>query len=177
MSRFWVFCVKMVYVKRVRMRNKVRRYILINLRKCSRRAQCSTYTTQACIDVSRLERLCFHLASVSVSRRAKRRVVSHKPFHSPRWNRLTLDTIGRTPSRRLQGVSSAGRNCATTSRMCAVKESCGYLSASSKTRCILVVNSSIDSSLGITLTMRKSRNSKRHSVSNKSLRNAKEPDC
>jgi hypothetical protein len=40
----------------------------------------------------------------------------------------------------------------------------------------LVVNCSIVSSLGIILVMRKSRSSKRHSVSNKLLRNEKEPD-
>ena len=60
--------------------------------------------------------------------------------------------------------------------MCVAKESRGYLSVRSKTRCILAANCSIVSSLGITLPMRKSRSSKRRSVSNKSIRETKEPD-
>ena len=56
------------------------------------------------------------------------------------------------------------------------KESRGYLSTRSKTRCILASNCSIVSPLGITLAMRLSRISKIRSVSNKSLRKAKESD-
>jgi hypothetical protein len=78
--------------------------------------------------------------------------------------------------RRVHGQSNAGRNCATQSKMCAAKESRGYLSARSSTRCLLAANCSIASPVGITLVMRKFRSSKSRSVSNKSLRNAKEPD-
>ena len=146
------------------------------LESAPRRAQCSAYTTLPCILCFLLGCVWLRLAMLSVSFRAKRTAVSHRPFHSPRWNLLALDTICLTLPRRLHGISSAGRNCATTSRMCAAKESRGYLSARSSTRCILAANCSIASPLGITLGMRTSRSSKRSSVSNKSLRKAKEPD-
>jgi hypothetical protein len=60
--------------------------------------------------------------------------------------------------------------------MCAAKESRVYLSARSSTRCTLAANCSTASPLGITLAMRKSRSSKRRSVSDNSLRKAKDPD-
>ena len=81
-----------------------------------------------------------------------------------------------TLPRRVHGQSNAGRNCATQSKMCAAKESRGYLSARSGTRCILAANCSMASPLGVTLAMRKSRSSERRSVSNNSLRKAKDPD-
>jgi len=81
-----------------------------------------------------------------------------------------------TLPRRVDGQSKAGRNCATQSKMCAAKESRGYLSARSSTRCIHAANCSIASPLGVTLAMRKSRSSKRRSVSNNSLRKTKDPD-
>ena len=84
--------------------------------------------------------------------------------------------ICRTLPRRVDGQSKAGRNCATQSKMCAAKESRGYLSARSSTRCIHAANCSIASPLGVTLAMRKSRSSKRRSVSNNSLRKEKDPD-
>ena len=146
------------------------------VRSSPHREQCSTYTTRVWIDVLHSVRVWLHLAKLSVSFRAKRREVSHRPFHSPCWKRLVLDTICLTLSRRLHDISSDGRNCATTSNMFVVEESRGFLSARPKTRCILSANCSTDSSLGITLTMRKSRSSKRLSVSNKSLRKEKEPD-
>ena len=118
-------------------------------------AQCSVYTTRVWMDVLHLVRVWLHLAMLSISFLAKCNAVSHRPFHSPRWKRLTLDTICLTLSRRLHDISSVGRNWATTSRMCTAKESRGYLSARSKTRCILEANCSIFSPLGITLAMRK----------------------
>ena len=110
--------VKMVYVKRVRIRNEVRRYRLISLRKCSppwvmfRIHHVSLYrcTTFDVIMVT--------LSMVSVSRRAKRRAISHKSFHLPHWKRLTLDTICLTLSRQLYGVNITGINCETTSTFC-----------------------------------------------------------
>jgi hypothetical protein len=101
---------------------------------------------------------------VSISFLAKRRAVSHKPFQSPRWKRLALEMICLTLPRRVDGQSKAGRNCATQSKMCAAKESRGYLSARSSTRCIHPANCSIASPLGVTLPIRKSRSSKRRSV-------------
>jgi hypothetical protein len=94
MSWFWMLRAKMVYVyvKRVRIRKEVRRYSLISLRKCSARGTLSANTTRACIDVSRLARLCLRLALVSVSFCAKRRAVSHKHFHSSVW-RWTLSVL------------------------------------------------------------------------------------
>jgi hypothetical protein len=77
---------------------------------------------------------------------------------------------------RVPGQSYGERNCATQSRMCAAKDTRGYLSARSSTRCILVPNYSIASPLSITLDMRKSLSSKRRSVSNKSQRKEKDPD-
>ena len=145
------------------------------LQRAPRRAQCSAYTTRACIDVSCLARLCLRLALVSVSRRAKRRhsacrahmwhsaclrhmwAVSHKHFHCTRWKRLALEMICLTLPRQMHGLSNAGRNCGTTSRMCAAKESRGYLSARSSTRCMHAANCCIASPLGVTLVMRKSR--------------------
>jgi hypothetical protein len=75
-----------------------------------------------------------------------------------------------------QAITSTGRNCATQSKMCSAQESRGYLSARSSTRCIHEANCSIASPLGVTLAMRKSRSSKRRSVSNNSLRKAKDPN-
>jgi hypothetical protein len=72
-------------------------------------------------------------------------------LHSPRWKRLALEIICLTLSRRLHRLNNAGRNCATTSRMCAAEESRGYLSARSSTRCILAANCSTASPLGMTL--------------------------
>jgi hypothetical protein len=81
-----------------------------------------------------------------------------------------------TLPRRVPGHCYAGRNCATQSRMCAAKDSRGYLSARSSTRCILAANCSIASPLGITLDSRKSLSSKRRCVSKSSLRKEKDPD-
>ena len=81
-----------------------------------------------------------------------------------------------TLPRREHGQSSAGRNCATQSKMCATSELCGYLSARLSTRCIHAANCPTASPLGITLDMRKSLSSKRQSVSNNSLRKEKDPD-
>ncbi len=178
MSRFCMLCSKKCYVTGVSIGYRVRCYSLVRplvLERAPRRAQCSAYTTRAWIDdVSHLARLCLPL--VSVSRRAKRRAVFHKPFPSPRWKRLSLEMICLTLPRWVHGQSNAGRNCATQSKMCAAKESRAYLSARSSTRCILAANCSIPSPLGITLVMHKSRCSKWRSVSKQSPRNAKEPD-
>ncbi len=81
-----------------------------------------------------------------------------------------------TLPRRVDGQSKVGRNCETQSKMCGGKESRGHLSARSSTRCIHTSNCSIASPLGVTLAMRKSRSSKRRSVSNNTLRKAKDPD-
>ena len=84
-------------------------------------------------------------------------------------HRLTL-------SRRVSGQNNAGRNCATQSRMCSAKDSRGYLSVRSSTRCILSANCSTDSPLSTTRSMRNSSRSKRLSVLNNSMRKTKEPD-
>ena len=133
----------------------IRCYSLIRLRKCT--PPCVMFH----IHYSRLNR-CVTLVASMVTLSivvsffpCKTQEVSHRPFHSPFWKRLTLDTICLTLSRRLHDISSVGRNWATTSRMCTAKESRGYLSARSKTRCILEANCSIFSPLGITLAMRK----------------------
>jgi hypothetical protein len=126
--------------------------------------------------VSRLARLCLRLALVSVSRRTKRRGGFPQALPHYMLKRLALEMICLTLPRRVHGQSNAGRNCASQSKMCSAKESRGYLSARSSTRCILAANCSIASPLGITLVMRKSRSPKRRSVSNRWLRNAKEPD-
>jgi hypothetical protein len=60
--------------------------------------------------------------------------------------------------------------------MCAASELCGYLSARFSTRCMHAASCSTASPLGITLAMRKSRSSKRRSVSNNSLRKERDPD-
>jgi hypothetical protein len=148
---------------------------LLALERAPRRAQCSAYTTRAWIDVSRLARLCLRLALVSVSRRAKRSFPQTLPL-------LTLEALGVRDNLSYSTTANAWaeqrrRTCATTSRMCAAKESRGSLSARSSTRCLLAANCYTASPLGITLAMRKSRSSKRRCVLNKSLRNAKEPDC
>ena len=87
-----------------------------------------------------------------------------------------METMCLTLPRRVHGQSSAGRNCATQSKMCAASELCGYLSARFSTRCILAASCSTASPLGITLDTRKSRSSKRRSVSNNSLRKERDPD-
>ncbi len=139
--------------------------------------QFSVYTTRSRIDdVSRLARLCLRLLLVSISFRAKHRAVSHKPFQSPHWKSFTLEMICLTLSRRVHGQSNAGINYGTQSKICAGKESRGYLSSRSSIRCILATNCSTTSPVVITLDIRKSRSSKRLSVSNHLLRKSKDPD-
>jgi hypothetical protein len=59
------------------------------------RVQCSAYTTRARIDdVSRVARFCLRLLLVSISFRAKRRTVSHKPFQSPVGDDLPYSDAG-----------------------------------------------------------------------------------
>ncbi len=82
--------------------------------------------------------------------------------------------IWLTLSRRVHVLINAGRNNTSQYKMCAAKESRGYLSVRSSTRCILAANCSIDSPLVSTLDRRKSWNSKRGSVSDKSLRKTTE---
>ncbi len=127
-------------------------------------------------DVSRLACLCLCSTLLSVSRRANRRAVSHKYFQSTRWKRFVMgnDVLYSTPAS--VGQTKPGRNSTTQSRMCSGKDTRGYLSARSSTRCILVANCSISSPLCITLDIWKSLSSKRHSVSNKSQRKEKDPD-
>jgi hypothetical protein len=107
--------------------------VWLALERVPLRTQCSAYPTRSWIeDLSRLARWWLRLVEVSVSLCAKRRAILHKPFQSQLWKRLTLEMMCRTRP----------------------KESRGYLSVRSRTRCILATNYSTASPLVITLTMR-----------------------
>ncbi len=134
MSGLWMLGSKQMYVIGVSVRLKSRCYSLISFR------QGSLPRTMFCVYHSSPNRWRITCSAVTLTLIVSVNFFPH--FQSPRWKRLALEMICLTLPRRVDGHSKAGRNCATQSKTCAAKESRGYLSARSSTRCIHAANCS-----------------------------------